>query len=151
MPIVSKRPWLTGATMVFANAMLVTGFAVWEQQDAAGPVAIWGIFVGCVSLIFAWLVGTHERLWRWALISAGALGIIGFGVSVPAIINGFVAIGDGELSHPDIVVFMVAMGTISLCYFTFVFSVLWSSRRRRPRSSDAPSPRRDIGYSVSGH
>lgn len=118
------------ATMAFALSVALVGMMSWR---VLGP---WWGAVAC--LVVAVLAGAGAVImWRlpsWWVDTTVVLALVAtvaLGASIPATVRGILAVGDGMMDAPTVMVTLVLVGIASTIYLAFAGTSLLEDRRVR--------------------
>jgi hypothetical protein len=118
------------ATMAYALSVALVGMMSWR---VLGP---WWGAVAC--LVVAVLAGAGAVvMWRlpsWWVDTTVVLALaatVALGASIPATVRGILAVGDGTMDAPTVMVTLVLVGIASTIYLAFAGTSLLEDRRVR--------------------
>jgi hypothetical protein len=118
------------ATMAYALSVALVGMMSWR---VLGP---WWGAVAC--LVVAVLAGAGAVvMWRlpsWWVDTTVVLALaatVALGASIPATVRGILAVGDGTMDSPTVMVTLVLVGIASTIYLAFAGTSLLEDRRVR--------------------
>jgi hypothetical protein len=148
----TPRGLMTLATMAYALSVVLVGLMSWR---VLGP---WWGAIACIAV--AVIAGAGAvAMWRlpsWWVDTTVVLALVStvaLGASIPATVRGILAVGDGTMTEPTMMVTLVLVGIASTIYLAFAGTSLLEDRRVRTEEAGGRVPRgvgEPGGYAIAG-
>lgn len=139
------------ATMAYALSVALVGLMSWR---VLGPW--WGagacMAIAALSVAGAFVMWRLPNHWVDSTVVVALVATVALGASIPATVRGILAVGEGTMTAPTMMVTLVLVGIASTIYLAFAGTSLLEDRHVRAeeygdRPLGIPEPG---GYAIAG-